>query len=203
MEEKKMTQEESLALIAQVIQDTREQTERNAGAPFLVWGYGTVLLSIIGWYIVSQTQNPNWFFIWFTLPIITLPFQLRLMKQRTKGLKTALDRMIGWVWGMLGFTAFLLTVVSPIAYYALGYKGAMPVNIFFMIALLMSLGTAITGGIIKSRIVAIAGMAGVICSMFFPFIHGVEISLWFGLLFFIMMVIPGHILNYKSKQAHV
>lgn len=68
MEEKKMTQEESLALIAQVIQDTREQTERNAGAPFLVWGYGTVLLSIIGWYIVSQTQNPNWFFIWFTLP---------------------------------------------------------------------------------------------------------------------------------------
>jgi hypothetical protein len=203
MEEKKMTQEESLALITQVIQDTRKQTERNAGVPFLVWGYATLLLSIITWYVVKETQNPHWFFLWFTLPIITLPFQLRIMKPKTKGVKTAIDRMVGWVWGMLGFTAFLITVVSPIAYYALGYQGPMPLNVFFMIALLMSLGTAITGGIIKSRIVAIAGIAGVICSMCFPFIKGVEISLWFGLLFFIMMVIPGHILNYKTCKAHV
>ena len=72
-----------------------------------------------------------------------------------------------------------------------------------MIALLMSLGTTITGGIIKSKIVSVAGIAGILCSISFLFIDGIDVSLWFGLLFYIMMVIPGHLLNYKTHKAHV
>lgn len=203
MKEKELTQQESLDLITKVIQDTREQTERKAGTPFLIWGYSTVIISILGWYLVNLTHNGAWFLIWFALPAIALPFHLRYNKQSNKGFSTALDRMIGWVWGSLGFTAFIIASVNPIAYYLFHYEETVVLNIFFMMALLMSLGTTITGGIIRSKIVSVAGIAGILCSISFLFIESIDVSLWFGLLFFIMMVIPGHLLNYKTHKAHV
>ena len=42
MEERKLNEKESLELIAQMIQNTKNRMETNCGMPFLLWGYTTV-----------------------------------------------------------------------------------------------------------------------------------------------------------------
>ena len=42
MEEKKLNEQESLALITSMINDTRERLAENSGRPFLIWGYTSI-----------------------------------------------------------------------------------------------------------------------------------------------------------------
>ena len=47
MEEKKLTERESLELISQMIRSTRENMEVGSGNQFLAWGYFSALLSVL------------------------------------------------------------------------------------------------------------------------------------------------------------
>ena len=52
MEERKLNEKESLELIAQMIQNTKNRMETNCGMPFLLWGYTTVFTSLLVWLLV-------------------------------------------------------------------------------------------------------------------------------------------------------
>ncbi len=47
MEERKLNEKESLELIAQMIQNTKNRLETNCGMPFLFWGYTTLFVSLL------------------------------------------------------------------------------------------------------------------------------------------------------------
>lgn len=51
MDNKKLNEQESLELIIQMIQNTKFKMVKNAGTPFLVWGYMTVVTSLLVWYL--------------------------------------------------------------------------------------------------------------------------------------------------------
>lgn len=57
MEDKRISEKESLELIAQMIKDTQENIARYAAYPFLIWGYTTVGISIAIWYLYLQTAH--------------------------------------------------------------------------------------------------------------------------------------------------
>ena len=42
-------EEESMALIAQMIRNTQRKMERGAGTPILVWSYATILATLAVW----------------------------------------------------------------------------------------------------------------------------------------------------------
>ena len=68
MENKKLNEKESLELISQMIQNTRTRVEKDGGTPFLIWGYGTVIISLLVWYMVASTGKYEWQYLWFLLP---------------------------------------------------------------------------------------------------------------------------------------
>lgn len=70
MEERKLNEKESLELIAQMIQNTKNRLETNCGMPFLFWGYTTIFVSLLVWFLVVTTRNYYWQYLWFLLPII-------------------------------------------------------------------------------------------------------------------------------------
>ena len=70
MEERKLNEKESLELIAQMIQNTKNRLETNCGMPFLFWGYTTLFVSLLIWFLVVTTGNYYWQYLWFLLPII-------------------------------------------------------------------------------------------------------------------------------------
>ena len=53
MEERKLNEKESLELIAQMIQNTKNRLETNCGMPFLFWGYNTIFVSLLVWFLVE------------------------------------------------------------------------------------------------------------------------------------------------------
>ena len=57
MEERKLNEKESLELIAQMIQNTKNRLETNCGMPFLFWGYTTLFVSLLIWFLVVTTGN--------------------------------------------------------------------------------------------------------------------------------------------------
>ena len=57
MDNKKLNEQESLELITQMIQNTKFKMVKNAGTPFLVWGYMTVVTSLLVWYLLKETGN--------------------------------------------------------------------------------------------------------------------------------------------------
>ena len=68
MEDRKLDAAESLALIGRMIENTRSRMVRNAGRPFLAWGYATAATLIAVWAAVSCTGDIRWNYLWFMLP---------------------------------------------------------------------------------------------------------------------------------------
>ena len=73
MEKNKLSEKESLELITQMIQESRERIARHAAYPLLIWGYMTLLLSLVMWYVIERYAYWTIQFIWFLLPVICYP----------------------------------------------------------------------------------------------------------------------------------
>lgn len=192
MEEKQLNEKESLELIAQMIRNTQQRLEKGSGLPFLIWGYTTVIVSLAVWYLLSTTGNHQWNWLWLAIPIIGFPLMLLTLRKNDNHPKTYIDRIINYVWLVIGISAFIPSFAS--AFYT-GFP------ILFTVVLLISIGTAITGLIIKFKPLIISGFIGMFLSVLcLMWINTHKSILVFAALFLIVQIIPGHILNYKSKQ---
>ena len=61
-----LNEEESMALIAQMIRNTQRKMERGAGTPILVWGYATILATLAVWAGLKFTNDPRMEYLWST-----------------------------------------------------------------------------------------------------------------------------------------
>lgn len=56
MEDKRISEKESLELIARMIRETQDNTARYAAYPLLIWGYTTVAISLVVWYFICRRE---------------------------------------------------------------------------------------------------------------------------------------------------
>lgn len=192
MEERKLNEKESLELIARMIQNTKCKMAENAGTPFLWWGYATVVLSVLVWFLLKETGNGSWQALWFLLPALAFPATLWSRRKARKTVKTYIDRVVGYVWTVFGLGGFLVTCITMFV---------CNIPILFTVLLLMGMGTALTGLIVKMRLVTVGGALGALLSIGCFYVPGVDRILFFALAFVFMMVIPGHYLNRMAKQG--
>jgi len=196
MEEKNLNEKESLELISQMITNSRQKLEDGNGMPFLIWGYTTFFVSLIVFFLINSTNDYHYHFIWFLIPVIGsigMFVSKRSEAKHSGHARNFIDRFIGNIWTVIGIAAFIITI------------GAFFVRIpiLSLVLLLMGIGTALTGLIIKFKPVIISGFIGM-ASCVVPFIvNGNEQIIVFGIIYLIMMVFPGHILNYKGKRENV
>lgn len=113
MEEKKLTERESLELISQMIRSTRENMEVGSGNQFLAWGYFSTLLSVLLFVLVTSTGNNVWALGWFAMFAFwgILKF---VQRGRKTPVVTYTDRVVIQVWQVIG-ALFILTVLVIIA----------------------------------------------------------------------------------------
>lgn len=194
MEDKRLNEKESLELIAQMIQNTKQRMAKNAGAPFLIWGYTTIIISLLVWFLLKETGDYNWQWLWFLLPVVALPFTLWTTRNQEKLVFTYMDRVVGYVWMVFGIGAFFVSCVSIIFW---------SMSVLFVILLMMGMGTALTGLIIKMKVVTVCGTLGALASAGCVCVHGLNQILIFAFAFVFMMIIPGYYLNGKARKAMV
>lgn len=193
MEDKILTEKESLELISRMIQNTKMKMAKNSGVPFLIWGYVTIATSFIVWYMLTATDNYRWNYLWFLIPLIGGVLFLFYMKNKQKEVhaRTFVDRTITNIWLVLGISAFVISLFSMFVY---------SIPILFLMILLMGIGTTLTGLTIGFKFLMICGLIGIIMSFSCLFIKNTDQILIFAAVFLIMMVVPGHVLNYVAAK---
>ena len=121
-------------------------------------------------------------------------------------------RIVGKVWLVSSLSLIPIFLFS--LFHGLSYRH----SLFELITLVMATATATTGMIVRSKIYIVAGLTCMALSVLFPLYDyflkkiatsdGIEITagllnneiLIFAGVFFIMMVVPGHIINYQSHK---
>ena len=191
MEERKLNEKESLELIAQMIQNTKNRLETNCGMPFLFWGYTTLFVSLLIWFLVVTTRNYYWQYLWFLLPIIAGTGTYLSTRNQQPGIKTHLDKVINYIWLVFGITGFLISMLAMFFW---------QLPILFIILLLMGMGTTLTGLVVDYKTVTICGTLGALSSIGCLFYSGPNQILIFAPVFIFMMVIPGHVLNHAARK---
>lgn len=194
MEDIKINEKESIELIARMIKNTQNQFEENLGTPFLVWGYGTTLLSFLIWWLFQLTGNYNWQFLWFILPTVGITGSYLSNRNHPKRVKSYIDRVVDYIWLVFGSCGFIMSCISMFIW---------SIPILFIILLLMGMGTTLTGLVIKHKVVTICGALGTLSSLCCLFTPGLNQYIPFGLAFIIMMIIPGHVLNRAAVKQKI
>ena len=184
---------ENIALVGRMIDNTRSRMVRNAGRPFLIWGYATVVTTLAVWAAYALFPGRNWYYLWLLLPVFGTALSLLTMPKADGGrVYTFIDRVIGQVWLVMGLTAWVVSLLSVF--------GDMPVPILFVILLMMGMGTAITGLVIRFVPAAVGGAAAIVLAPVSLAATGYWVPALFIAGFVAMMIVPGHILNYKSNH---
>ena len=186
-------EEESMALIAQMIRNTQRKMERGAGTPMLVWGYATVLATLAVWVGLKLTNDYRVQFLWFLIPVIGLTWML-FQRRQPPEVRTYVDKVVSYIWIVMGWSGFIVSCLS--------FLGAMRTTILFIITLMMGQGSVLTGLVTRFRPLTIGGIVALLLS--FALLHLTDIDLHlltFALAFVAMGIIPGYILNRRAKKA--
>ena len=205
MEDKKMTEKESLELITSMIQRTRERYI-GEGNILLMWGYLTVVVAVLVWIMLVKTHNPNWNWLWFAIGIvggIVTPIMSKKSDLKN-GVKSYSDKVTSQIWTTIGIVAAVATLFCI----GFGFKGFNAWGMMLVYPLvIVPMGEIAQGIVVKENSLFVGGALGLCAGIFTVCCIAGQVPLgtnWFMPVFigaFIcMMIIPGHIINYKAKQ---
>lgn len=207
MEENRINERESLEIITAMIERTKERYMLGDGNIMLMWGYLTVAVSALVWILLAVTHHPAMNWLWFLIWIIGGTATPAMTKNRRmkKGARSYSDTIISRIWAAVGYCAIAFTLCC------LGFllcQGADTWRMMLAFALIIVPFAEIASGVvIRERTYVWGGAAGILTGIFTMccVISGIDLSAsWFIPLFmttFIcMMIIPGHIVNYKATK---
>lgn len=210
MEEKRLDAQESIELITRMIRNTRRRLERHSGRPYLVWGYTTVAISLLNYTLNVVGAAPEWSLTWFLIPVLGFVLMRLFPERKSTEPRTEIDRIVNSLW--LVCTLSLIPVFILCLFHGWSYRP----SLFALITLVMSIGSTATGLIVRSKIYTVSGLLGMVGTA--------AIALWdyylkqlpdpqridsrmlnneiliFAVIFLVMMVIPGHIINYRTRH---
>ena len=153
-----LSAQESLDLIASMIQEAKGNVQRN-NFFFLLWG-AVVVVCNIGMYALSMLHSPYAYAVWaLTIPAWIFTIVKSFSKSRTQSTSTHFDKISGWLWISYGITVFILV--------GFGYKINFQINAVIM--LISAIPTLVSGVILRFSPLVAGGIAfwigGVICFM--------------------------------------
>lgn len=208
MEEKKISEKESLELISQMIQQTKKDSAIGNGNIFLVWGYLCTFMSLLVYAMSYIRKESGWGWLYMAIPVavfIASGIVARSMKRKYNTPSTYASSSIGKVWFCLSFV-FVFYAVYCFAFWnePQGWTGMFLLGLF-----LPGIGTYCTGAILNEDWVQWCGIMGTTFGC--KFLHGIccdgmhielKWTLFMAFAMIMSLVIPGHILNYKAKKAN-
>lgn len=207
MKEKEITLQESVAVINEMIQRSKIRCTTGDGNILLLWGYSTVGVSLLVWGLLELTHNPAVHWLWFLLGIIcglATPIMARKYDAKA-GVITYIDRICGRAWALVGYSAFALTIIC-FGFSLIGdlhaWRGLILIPLLFV-----RYAEAVQGAAIREKSLILGGGIGILAGLITLscFAAGVPLhTYWFVPVFIfsfaLMTIMPGHILNYKSRK---
>lgn len=205
MEDKKITEKESLEVITSMISRTKARYLGN-GNILLMWGYLVTIIALLVWALTAITQNFVWNWLWYAIPLIGMPTTSVMSRRqhRISGAVTYSDRVTSRLWMIVSISEIALMLLC-LGIYVIGdiyCWGAM-----FVYSIIIIPGAEIAQGlIVKEKCLVAGGLTGLTLGMvsICCVVGDIPLLYWWYMPLFIfafvaMMIIPGHIINQKTK----
>lgn len=141
-----LTPERSFALINETLEGNRRAVLAGSGKFFLLWGAVLFIFSLAVWLCWSRTGNPVWNLLWIGMPLAGYPAAAALARKSVVP-QSFITRLLGAVWGVFAFFAFSVS----------GLASAFTIPLTLVIIVLLGLAESVSGVILKSWPVIIAG----------------------------------------------
>lgn len=192
METNNMTPEKSLQIISEAIAQSRRDFEKNAGTPLITWGWIVLVFSVLIWFMLRETNDAKWNFLWFGIPIVGWPLTRTLIKGKQENTATSfISKTVGYIWIIYGI--FATTLATAFAFIAPGYCS-------FITAVLLGYAATMTGVILKNNYITIGGIiTGIGCTIALFHIEKWDAALLFAIAATLNLIIPGYVMNKKAK----
>lgn len=209
MEDKKLTPQESMELIASMIQSTKQRVAMPDLRISIMWATVTILTAIAAWVLLTTTHNPWFNFVWFAIPVIGLPANVILSaKARNKSMaKTYIDKVKNGIWSTVGYIAMGLTVGCFIAQQC-GYPQAWLAMLIYAF-IIVGFGATATGLLLRENSYVFGGIFSIfsgfavticiLCQV--PLLYAWVAPLYI-LCFLLMFIVPAFVIARKIKKEN-
>ncbi|MEO7316542.1 MAG: hypothetical protein ABIW47_15235 [Ginsengibacter sp.] len=186
MEEKVLTEKESLALITGMITKAKNHYHES-GSSALLWGFANVIC-----FVLAYLQEENWISLpfnpfWLMIIAVILQVYFSWKERASKRTVTFKDETHYYVWLAFGISILILTVAGGFS--EIGYI------VLPLILLLFGIPTFISGCIKKFKPLIFGGIVCWILSVISFFFRENEVFLLVAMGAFFAWVIPGFILR--------
>ena len=206
---KEMTAQESLAIIAETVNNSRKDIVQRSGKYMLVWGIALTIVSLLVFILWKTTGKEAWNYLWFAMPVIGLvPSILMKKKEATRLPDNMVSRMLGGIWRAFGVFSVSIAVFAILyAKFGTSLFASLAVGISLspMILLLFGMAETVSGIAVKNRAIQVAGYVTGVGGIILYYIlgnmseDGMETTLLFTLAG-IVLALTGVILQIQNKE---
>lgn len=191
MDKQDLSAQQSLELIARMIQQTQGKMQRSSFY-FLLWGWIITIANLGMYATLAFTNYDDYAPFWWLLPlpawIVTMIYSNR--QERNATAATHLDRINMWLWIITGIA------ILPIVVF--GYKINYQINP--LVLTLVSIPTFVSGVILRFRPLLVGGASFLALSAVCFLVDGATQYLVGGLAMFLGYLIPGYMLKYQKEK---
>ncbi len=200
--ETKFTEKESLALISEMIEQTRNNFQKGAGNITIFWGYLVAFTALLNFALTFVLPGSKSCFVWFLMiPGWIISYFMHKKIDCSAIVKTHIDQIINSIWIGFGISMVILQFVFwSVAYYFHSYMHFTMMT--SVILIFTGVAQFITGIACRFKPYVygafIFWLGSVICFIILPHISYHFLILTVCMLFGYIM--PGYKLNKKAKE---
>lgn len=201
-----LSAENSLRIITETIERSRNAIAKNTGKPLILWGSLVTVTSVIIWALWSKTGTPMWNLLWFAMTAIGAFGTMLIMRNQERVPESETKRILGSIWkwfGIFSIGLYALLWVVALILYASGETAVLRVDLTLIISLMMGLCGAISGAVMKMKSVSaaacVATALAVLLVLLVPDGSPLQI-LSFAILGVIALIIPGIIFQKNTSK---
>lgn len=189
MENQKMTPQESLDLITEVINDAKNRIE-NKGSIFIFWGLISSICSISQYFLLKSDLADYNYFPYFLMPIAAI-ISILLMPKKYRKSNNKINKIIGKSWIIVSLNIMLL------GFFFFPFLKEMLIPILLI---LLGVETLFTGFATKSKILIFSGIIINLAGFFCFYLKWFDQPLFAGIISLLAIFIPGIILTIQAKK---
>ncbi len=189
MEDQNLTPEKSFALINQVINEAKTRFEEN-GFIYAFWGLLGTVAALAQFILLKNGYYSINYYPYFVMPLGAIYTGYYFYKKGHAG-QNQISRMVSFSWAAVVLNVFILGFLLP---------GILKQHLIPVILILVGIGTIVSAGAIKNRLILYSGVIINIAGLACFGLEWIYQPLLLGIVFAIAILIPGIILMVEHKK---
>ena len=190
MKTDKLSPEESLELITQVITQARNKFEEN-GFIYMFWGALIAITSISQFIFLKNEYYTISWYPYLLMPIGAIYSTVYYSKKKRKSKQNLISKIVSALWIVLSINMMILGFL---------FGNNLKENLIPIILILLSIGTIVSGTSIKSKLLLYSGVFIGLSAFLGFYLEWIYQPLLMGIVSVIAILIPGIILMVQHKR---